>query len=614
VVTVLIKDLTYLLLFAPLAGVLFNLASYRRLPRIVTGLIATGMVVVSAFVSWILFLNLPSQPFEWVLYGWIETTTLSVSIGFYVDRLTALMLITVTTVSACVHLYSLEYMEDDDGYHRFFIYLNLFVFAMLVLVLANNLLMMFIGWEGVGLCSYLLIGFWYNRESARKAGRKAFIVNRLGDFCFLVGLFILVTYFGTLSFTGLQSSVEGSPWSVIGLAGLCLFGGAVGKSAQFPLYVWLPDAMEGPTPVSSLIHAATMVTAGVYMVARLHFLYALIPGVGEVIAVTGALTAVFAALMALVHPDMKRILAYSTISQLGYMFVAVGVGSYAAGVFHLMTHAFFKGLLFLMAGSVMHGLSGELNIFKMGGLSKSMPVTATMAVVGGLGLAGVPPIAGFWSKDEILLGALGHGGALGWGLFVALVLGALLTAFYTFRMVIVAFWGGGSTDGHECRVPMAAAMALLGIGTVLGGLFTTWTAPLSAHHRGHGSAHTIVMTGSVVASLGGLLLAYLMYQLKVVSPAVIASRFAGVYDLLRDQFRVDEVYRRAVVTPVTNISRFCWRVVDDLLIDGLIRLGGLTVEVCGLLVRFLQTGYIRHYLVYLSGGVAVILTILVIVL
>lgn len=604
--------LVYLILGAPLAGLLLNCVGFRRIKRPTSGILASVAVIISAVCSWLLFFQLSGEAIEWSLYTWIETAVFAVDIGFYIDWLTGLMLITVTTVSACVHIYSLEYMTDDEGYQRFFIYLNLFVFAMLILVTANNLLMMFIGWEGVGLCSYLLISFWYDRASARKAGRKAFIVNRVGDLSFLIGMFLLVTHAGTLQFSVLEGIVSTLPGTIDFWVALCLFGGAVGKSAQFPLYVWLPDAMEGPTPVSSLIHAATMVTAGVYLIARLSFLYDLVPAVGSVIAVIGAFTAVFAATMALVHSDMKRILAYSTISQLGYMFVAVGVGSYAAGIFHLMTHAFFKGLLFLMAGSVMHGLSGELNIFKMGGLAKSMPWTAGFAVIGGLGLAGIPPLAGFWSKDEILLASAGGGDALHWTLFISLAFGALLTAFYTFRMIFVAFWGEGETDGHECGGWMKGAMSILAIGTIGGGAFTYWTSKIAhgAHQAGgHGAGHTLVITTSILVAVGGLLGAYLIYQLRVFSSDRLAELSGPLYRLLAHQYYVDSIYDRLIVNPLRSISTGFWRILDELVIDGGIRLGSLGVEVTGLIIRFAQTGKTRHYLFYLSGAIVLILTL-----
>lgn len=610
-VAMIVSSLVYLILAAPLAGLLINTAGRRRFPDYLTGSLATLAVSISAICSWLLFFQLSGEVFEWTLYTWIEIGLFSVDFGFYVDWLTGLMLITVTTVSSCVHFYSMEYMEQDDGYSRFFIYLNLFVFAMLVLVTASNLLMMFIGWEGVGLCSYLLIGFWYEKESARKAGRKAFIVNRIGDFCFLIGMFLLVSHAGTLHFALLEGVVDTLPGNVVFWIALSLFGGAVGKSAQFPLYVWLPDAMEGPTPVSSLIHAATMVTAGVYLIARLSFLYDLVPGVGAIIAVVGAFTALFAATMALVHPDMKRILAYSTVSQLGYMFVAVGLGSYAAGIFHLMTHAFFKGLLFLMAGSVMHGLSGELNIFKMGGLARSMPWTAAMAMIGGLGLAGIPPLAGFWSKDEILLATLREGSLFHGTIFVVLALGALLTAFYTFRMIFVAFWGRGETEGHECGPWMKGSMGVLAIGTILGGFFTVWTYELVGHaHKSHASAHTVVITTSVLVAILGVAGAYLIYQSRWLSADRLQQVLSPMHKLLDNQYYVDEIYRRIIVRPLNRVSVVFWRVLDEIIIDGGIRLGALMVEISGLVGRFIQTGYTRHYLFYLSGAIMLILSIL----
>jgi NADH-quinone oxidoreductase subunit L len=610
-----VEALILIILGAPLLGVILNTLGYQPLRRPVPGWIGTLMVAVSAVASWGL-VAVYRQPVDWILYQWIDTALFQLTIGFHVDWLTVLMLVVVSTVSACVHLYSIEYMEEDEGFNRFFIYLNLFVFAMFVLVTARNLPMMFIGWEGVGLCSYLLIGFWYRRESARAAGQKAFIVNRLGDFCFLLGMFLTLKYFGTFSFVGLEQAAGGAPATQLWTIGLLLFGGAVGKSAQFPLYVWLPDAMEGPTPVSSLIHAATMVTAGVYLVARLDFVYSAVPSVGHSIAAVGAFTALFAATVATVHEDMKRILAFSTISQLGYMFVGVGMGAYGAGMFHLITHAFFKGLLFLMAGSVMHALHGELNIFRMDKLWDQLPLTGTMAIVGGLGLSGFPLISGFWSKDEILLASLGDGQPFEWTLFVILAVAALLTAFYTFRMVFVAFFASAreagdydENDVHDCGWKMALPMVLLAVVTVVGYFFSGWTAELShGHHGGHGF-HTIVMSVSVAVSLGGILLAYLEY----LSDVSIIPSWDGLHDTVRQQYFVEELYNTIIVNPLWTGSKTLWMVFDDLVIDGIVNLTGAIVDISGLVLRFVQTGYIRHYLVIMTTAISLLISLLALV-
>ncbi|MFB6345736.1 MAG: NADH-quinone oxidoreductase subunit L, partial [bacterium] len=431
-----------------------------------------------------------------------------------------------------------------------------------------------------------------------------------------LGIILSINVMGTVSFEGLHAAVKSVSASNLTAIGLLLFGGAVGKSAQFPLYVWLPDAMEGPTPVSSLIHAATMVTAGVYLIARLEFLYTLILPVGEIVAFVGAFTALFAAAVALVHEDMKRILAYSTVSQLGYMFVGVGLGAYGAGIFHLMTHAFFKGLLFLMAGSVMHALHGELNIFKMDALWEKLPWTGSMAVIGGLGLAGFPLVSGFWSKDEILLAALGHGGAMGWILFLSLAVGALLTAFYTFRMIFVAFWCGTDDVGydptsvHEAGWLMLVPMVILAVGSLFGGFFGRLTAELAHHTGGHHPPHTIVMSTSVAVSLGGILLAYLLYVQEVIKPSTLSDKWHSLHRAARQQFYVETVYRTVIVTPLRTTSRFVWTVVDDLIVDGLVNLSGASVDITGLVVRFVQTGRIRHYLVYLTIGFSSIMLLI----
>lgn len=604
------------IVLAPLVGLLINTAGIRWLERPLSGWIGTLAVGISAAGSVYLLVS-GRYPADFVLYPWLDFELITISVGFHVDHLTVLMLSVVTVVSTCVHLYSIEYMEEDEGFNRFFIYLNLFVFSMLVLVTARNLPMMFIGWEGVGLCSYLLIGFWYEKSSARWASQKAFVVNRLGDFCFLLGIILSIKVLGTVSFVGMEEAVGAVSTSSLTAIGLLLFGGAVGKSAQFPLYVWLPDAMEGPTPVSSLIHAATMVTAGVYLIARLEFLYSRIVAVGEVVAVVGSFTALFAALIAVVHEDMKRILAYSTVSQLGYMFAGVGLGAYGAGVFHLMTHAFFKGLLFLMAGSVMHALHGELNIFRMDALWDDIPLTGAMAVVGGLGLSGFPLVSGFWSKDEILLATLGHGNALGWVLFITLALGAFLTAFYTFRMVFVAFWTGTDNPGydtesvHESGWKMLVPMGLLAVGALFGGFFGELTSHLAGGHAGgHHAPHTIVMATSIGVSLGGILLAYLIYVQEIVRAERLHEQWGRVHEFVRNQFYVEDLFKSLFVRPLRETSRVLWTIVDDLIVDGLVNLSGAGIDITGLVLRFVQSGRIRHYLVYLAIGFTTIILLL----
>ena len=407
--------LILLIILFPLSGVLINGLFGSKL-REKSAYIANVAIGLSWVCSILAFLDvIKGKGVDNDLYSWIAAGGFEATVGFKLDELSAIMILVVTTVSLCIHIYSIGYMRGDRGYARYFTYLNLFVFSMLVLVLANNYLLMFVGWEAVGLCSYLLIGFWYEKKSASDAGKKAFIVNRIGDFGFILGLFLIFMHLGTLKFVDVFSTAPTELSQGVATAiTLLLFMGAVGKSAQFPLYVWLPDAMEGPTPVSSLIHAATMVTAGVYMVARSYVLYELAPLSMEVVALIGAFTAIFATTIALTSNDIKRILAYSTVSQLGYMFIAVGIGAYSVGIFHLMTHAFFKGLMFLTAGSVMHAMSDELDMRKMGGLYSKMKITAWTFIIGALAISGIPPLSGFWSKDEILSKAYSTGNIVIW--------------------------------------------------------------------------------------------------------------------------------------------------------------------------------------------------------
>src|SRR5499433_2675377 len=464
----------------PLAGAAINGFFGRRASKkavTTVALVFCGLAFAMALYVTALFFSL-SLPYQEVIAPWIRAGNFSIDFAFYVDQLSLVMLLVVTGVGFLIHIYSVGYMADDPSYYRFFSYLNLFMFFMLTLVLANNYLMMFVGWEGVGLASYLLIGFWFTKDSAASAGKKAFIVNRIGDFGFLIGLFLIIQHFGSLDFTEVFSrvqplAVESGGAGLLTAIGILLMVGACGKSAQIPLYVWLPDAMEGPTPVSALIHAATMVTAGVYMVARCHKLFEMAPLSLEIVAWVGGLTAFFAATIGVAQTDIKRVLAYSTISQLGYMFVGVGVGAYAAGIFHLVTHAFFKALLFLGAGSVIHGLQGEQDMRKMGGLKSKMLTTTITFLVGALGLSGVPPLAGFFSKDEILAATFFDGQRV---LYFLLLAGAFLTAFYTFRLVFLTFFGAprmtqeARRHVHESPAVMTLPLTLLAILTVVAGI------------------------------------------------------------------------------------------------------------------------------------------------
>jgi NADH-quinone oxidoreductase subunit L len=469
----------------PLAGAALNGLLGPRVPRRLTTTVALGAPGLSLLIGlgavWAYVRELSPVPFEQILYAW-TTGELAIDVAFLLDPLSAVMTLVVTLVGFLIHVYSVGYMGEEDGYQRYFAYLNLFMGAMLLLVLGNNFLVMFVGWEGVGLCSYLLIGYYYREEFPPYAGRKAFIVNRIGDFAFLVGLFALVSRFGTLGYGEIFAAIESDPHAVqepylwglsfAGFVALCLFIGAVGKSAQIPLYVWLPDAMAGPTPVSALIHAATMVTAGVYMVVRANVLYQLSPGVSGLVAGVGALTALFAATIAFGQTDIKKVLAYSTVSQLGYMFLAAGVGAYAAAIFHLGTHAFFKALLFLGSGSVIHAMGGEQDMRRMGGLRRWLPTTFWTFLIATIAIAGIPPFAGFFSKDQILAGAWeGSKGLwlLGW-------ITAGLTACYMFRAVFLTFWGEfrGSEEErhhlHESPPVMTVPLVILAVGSVIVGL------------------------------------------------------------------------------------------------------------------------------------------------
>jgi NADH-quinone oxidoreductase subunit L len=596
------------------------------------------------------------------LYRWIESGRLAIDVGFAVDPLTAVMLLFVTGVGTLIHIYSTGYMRDDPGYVRYFAYLNLFMFAMLVLVLADSLPLLFVGWEGVGLCSYLLIGFWFEAPEKAAAGKKAFIVNRIGDFGVLVAMLIIVWTLNaaekpSLAIADIHAHTEAFAPAVATAVCLLLFLGATGKSAQIPLYVWLPDAMAGPTPVSALIHAATMVTAGVYLLARLHFLFQLSPVAMAVVALIGALTAILAAAIAVAQTDFKKVLAYSTVSQLGYMFVGVGVGAYGAALFHVFTHAFFKACLFLGSGSVIHALHDEQDVRNMGGMKRLMPVTFWTFVIATLALAGVPPLAGFFSKDAILWEALVRPNpvwpALPRLLWALLALGAFLTAFYMWRLVALVFLNDhrGPRErfehAHEAPRSMALPLVLLALGSVFVGFagvphfmggsnrFETWLAPvfgeeghmaLELSHSGlaggeisgHVQAVGAVQPSAraewgatlvaVTIGLIGLLLGHQLYARAPQAAARLAARFAFLRRLLARKFYVDEVYDALVVRPTRFLAdRVLWRVVDVRIIDGLVNLlGGLT-KAFSYVFRFAQSGYVQTYVFVLVLGVLALL-------
>ena len=635
-----LKVFIIVLLISPLVGFLINglFGKWLKGNEKLSGGIGALAVLVSLICSIIAFVSVDRgntlEGEAGILYPWISDY---ISIGFHVDALTTVMLLVITGVGFLIHVYSIGYMHGDEGYTRYFAYLNLFVFAMLILVLGNNYLMMFVGWEGVGLCSYLLIGFWYEKQSATDAGKKAFIVNRIGDFGFLLGMFTLFAAFGTLDFGGifetakeLQPAAEGMGLvetdsfkqifgaSTLVIATLLLFVGAIGKSAQIPLYVWLPDAMEGPTPVSALIHAATMVTAGVYMIARSAVLYN-IAGTGVVVAWIGVLTALFAAIIAIKQNDIKRILAYSTVSQLGYMFVGVGVGAYASGIFHLVTHAFFKGLMFLTAGSVMHAMANELDIRKMGGLRKKLPITHITFLVGALAIAGAPFLSGFWSKDEILHSAWGSSKII----YIIGIATAFLTAFYMFRLIFVTFYGESRVDPeveshlHESPAVMWVPLALLAIPSAIIGLligvgghnswFHHFTEKVSGFKVEHGEALGSAIPFMIISSIVGILgIAYAWTRYKNRVPS--AEPTNALQKLVANKFYVDEIYNTFIVQPIKNASHFLlWKLFDSGIIDGIVNGVAVLIRAIGGLLRRLQTGLVQAYILSMVVGIVIFL-------
>jgi NADH-quinone oxidoreductase subunit L len=651
--------LIWLIPILPLLGVALNGLFGKRLGRtgvsvIGCGVIAAALLLSAGAVNELSHLPPDARHFETSLGTWMPMGPTGasggmepISWGFALDPLSAIMILVVTGVGLLIHIYSVGYMEHDPGFARFFTYLNLFMAMMLTLVLGSNLLVTFVGWEGVGLCSYLLIGFFYDRPfdlrtglTCADAGRKAFLVNRIGDFAFVIGMLYLVTTFGTLDYRGLSSSIasDGSAHHALLVAvGILLFVGACGKSAQIPLYVWLPDAMAGPTPVSALIHAATMVTAGVYMVVRMSTLYAAAPEAMGVIAAVGAATAIFAATMGITATDIKKVLAYSTVSQLGYMFAAAGVGAWTAAIFHLMTHAFFKALLFLGAGSVIHGQHGEQDITKMGGLRAKMPVTFATFFTAALAIAGIVPLAGFFSKDEILFGAWSSGNKLVWAV---LALSAGLTAFYMFRLTFLVFYGNyrGNphtfVEAHESPRSMTVPLVVLATLSVVGGwigipavigdtlfghdvnAFHHWLAPAIA--GGHPPAAETVeasvgaglelglMVLALVIAGAGISTAWLLYRKHEGVASAVAHRFPVPYAMLRNLYWVDELYEAVILRPFYAISRF-FAGFDRLVIDGLVNASAVATDVTGQLLKLFQTGYVRNYaLLFLMGVVAIL--------
>ena len=621
----------------PLVGFLFNGVFGYRFNEKQVAAIACGAIGLSFVITIVLFFQFIQLPGEnrfipQTIYTWIQAGNFKIDINFMLDPLSMVMLLVVTGVGTLIHIYSIGYMHGDRGVARYFAFLNLFTFAMLVLVLADNFLLMFVGWEGVGLCSYLLIGFWYENEDFAYAGRKAFVVNRIGDFGFLLGIFLIFMHFGSLQFeTVFSKAPDVLNAGTATVICLLLFVGAMGKSAQIPLYVWLPDAMAGPTPVSALIHAATMVTAGVYMLARTHILYLQSPTAMFVVAVVGAATAFLAATIALVHNDIKKVLAYSTISQLGYMFLACGVGAFGAGIFHLTTHAFFKALLFLSAGSVMHALSGETDMTKMGGLKKKLPITFKVFLVGAMALSGVPLFSGFFSKDEILWRAVSSPlGGFGFWFVGALVAG--LTAFYSFRLIFMTFYGKSKVSAevekhvHESPNIMAVPLIILAVLSVIGGYvgiphyftkFEHFLDPVFSHYittnlfeRTHDMVgiELSFMTVSTLIVFMGIGFAYLFYLVRPSIADTTAQRFKGVYTFLYNKWYVDELYNAVIVKPVEMLSEnVLWKWFDVKIIDGFVNLvPRLTGKFSGVLRRT-ETGVVQNYAFTIVFGVVLLL-------
>jgi NADH-quinone oxidoreductase subunit L len=594
----------------PLLGFLANGLFGRRIPKALINLVAVGSVALS--FAWVLKTLLGLGPIDTKYiehyYTWIQSGTLNIGVDFAVDRLTAIMLLVVTGVGLLIHIYAVGYMEHEGGYYRFFAYLNLFMFFMLVLVLAQNYLLLFVGWEGVGLCSYLLIGFYLTEQFATTAGNKAFIVNRIGDFGFSLAVFLIVRQFGTLDFSKVFDAAKGLPAEasagVLTTITLLLLVGATGKSAQIPLYVWLPDAMAGPTPVSALIHAATMVTAGVYMIARSATLFTKAPITMDTVAVIGLATAFFAATIGLAQTDIKKVYAYSTVSQLGYMFLGVGVGAFSAGIFHLMTHAFFKGLLFLGAGAVIHGLHGEQELGQMGGLFKHMKITAITLFCASLAISGFPFTSGFFSKDAILVAAYERAPWMYW----VGVLTAGMTAFYVFRAWFLAFTGDyrGHAHPHESPLVMTGPLMILAALSLAGGFINVphFLEPMFAERaENQGLAWLSAGVGIL-----GILLAYVFYVAKRGLADSFANAVGGLYTLVYNKYFIDEAYDATVVEPLIEGSRtVLWHGVDAGLIDGTVNGVGRRSRGVGSILRLAQSGNIRSYAAWVVLGSIILL-------
>jgi len=638
-------DSIWLIPFCPLVGVLINGILGRKLEDINKSIvhwiacISVGLAFLFTVMTFFQLLNLPASErlVEYTWFEWIKSGSFTAQVAYQIDPLSMVMCLFVTGVGFFIHIYSIGYMLHSEGrYYRYFTYLNLFMFAMINLVLANNFLLMFLGWEGVGMCSYLLIGFWFSDVDNAKAGKKAFITNRVGDFAFLVGLFVLLLQLGehglwSLNYTEVFAQVHVLSPEVVTAVCLLFFIGCTAKSAQIPLYVWLPDAMAGPTPVSALIHAATMVTSGIYLIARCSPLFSMSPFALEVVAVIGALTAFLAATIALTQNDIKRVLAYSTVSQLGYMFLGLGVGAFGAGIFHVVTHSFFKALLFLGAGSVMHAMSDKLDMRIMGGLRSKMPVTFITMLLATLAIAGFPGFSGFFSKDEILWKTFSSGHITLW---LIGVLTAGMTALYMFRLIFMTFFNENRAPEeirkhiHESPLSMTVPMVILAFLSVVGGYigvpkalggsniiehflkpaFSSGSSQEAAAHSAHHSfaVEYAVMGVSILMVLIGIAVAYQMYVRKRDLPERLASRFRAAYSFLYNKWYVDELYSFIVVRPLYRLSMFLWRGIDVAVIDGAVNGVARMLTWSGSCLRTVQTGYLQSYAVLVILGTVVL--------
>jgi NADH-quinone oxidoreductase subunit L len=620
-------NIALLLVLAPFAGFLINIFFGKNLGKAVSGIIGTGSVVISFATAIYFFGALAAEPkgFTISLFDWIQISNFKVDFGFLLDQLSVLWLLFVTGIGSLIHLYSISYMHDDENMHKFFAYLNLFVFFMITLVVGSNLLVLFIGWEGVGLCSYLLIGFWHKNQDYNDAAKKAFIMNRIGDLGLLIGIFILGHLFSTLDYATLKTAIAGATnldlyW--LSAAALCLFIGATGKSAQIPLYTWLPDAMAGPTPVSALIHAATMVTAGIFMITRLNFIFDLTPDVQSIIAVIGAITALVAATIGLVQNDIKKVLAYSTVSQLGLMFLALGLGAYEVAVFHVITHAFFKACLFLGSGSVIHALHGEQDMRKMGGLKKVMPITFITMLVSSLAISGVPVFSGFFSKDEILLTAFHHNIPL----WVVASVASIMTAFYMFRLMFLTFFNDfrGTEEQkhhlHESPALITFPLIVLAILATVGGVISlpgnSWLnhylipiVPKLATAQHHlGTTEYILMAIAVVGGLIGIGLAYAKYNKQNTVPGEDAS-ITGFAKVLYNKYYLDEIYDFLFVKSINGLSKILRDQVETALTAVVFGFGKVTNEI-SLQGKKVQNGSVGLYLFAFVLGLCAIISFL----